>query len=260
VTNKIHAAQVSITWDPPNPGNSVVGYKVYYGSESRAYSSSIDVGNLTTCIVDGLSPTQTYYFAITAYNNSSNESDYSSELVWDNIPPTISGPDEINLGPQSSLPMVMPDLRRHITITDDFSPGSNVMISQKPGAGATLVNVPSWIIFTAMDEAGNRAGLIVSATDKTEDPRCNDRPLTPKVAISMEDGQPIVRYAVTGTTDISSTNRQNTVTLEWCTNLCTSEWHPIPGYENMPVTNKTSTYRFTNRVQTSFFRIRTRLE
>ena len=75
----------TITWDAPTtnadgtPLTDLAGYKLYYGTSSGNYSVAIDVGNVTTFKVDGLS-SGTYYFAVTAYDASGNESDYSNEV------------------------------------------------------------------------------------------------------------------------------------------------------------------------------------
>jgi hypothetical protein len=77
---------VSLAWNTPTtyndgtPATGVVGFKVYYGTESRMYTNVIDVKNVTSYTVNGLWPA-TYYLAITAYDSSGIESDYSPELV-----------------------------------------------------------------------------------------------------------------------------------------------------------------------------------
>ncbi len=86
------AGDAILTWNPNT--DSVAGYKVYYGTVSHTYGSPIDVGNQTTYTVTGL-PTGTYYFAVTAYNSSQNQSGFSNEVsktiaVADTTPPTIS--------------------------------------------------------------------------------------------------------------------------------------------------------------------------
>jgi hypothetical protein len=55
------------------------GYKVYYGTSSGNYTVLKNVGNVTTYKVGNLS-SGLYYFAVTAYDTSGNESDYSNEV------------------------------------------------------------------------------------------------------------------------------------------------------------------------------------
>jgi len=92
------AYDVTLSWDPPTtnidgtPITDLAGYKVYYGNSSGTYTSSIDVGNTTTYTITGLQP-GTYYFAVTAYDTSGNESDYSNEVtetIVGNQKPTVT--------------------------------------------------------------------------------------------------------------------------------------------------------------------------
>ena len=73
------AATVTLEWDP-NTEPELAGYKIYWGTSSGNYTSSKDVGNTTTCTITGLDEGKTYYFAATAYDASSNESDYSDQI------------------------------------------------------------------------------------------------------------------------------------------------------------------------------------
>jgi len=75
----VWAAQIKLAWDA-NTESDLAGYKVYYGSGSRSYGSSIDVGKVTAHTLTGLTEGQTYYIAVTAYNKSYSESGYSNEV------------------------------------------------------------------------------------------------------------------------------------------------------------------------------------
>lgn len=75
------AAEVTLAWDP-NQETELSGYRVFSGSASRNYAGAVDVGNRTSCVLSGLEPGKTYYFAAKAYNNAGEESDYSSEVVY----------------------------------------------------------------------------------------------------------------------------------------------------------------------------------
>jgi len=68
------------TWDA-NVETDLSGYKIYYGDESRIYSKSIDVGNVIEYIWSDIwTANVTYYFAVTAYDSTFNESDFSDEV------------------------------------------------------------------------------------------------------------------------------------------------------------------------------------
>ena len=57
----------------------VLGYKVYWGTESRNYEANADAGPNPTYTVKGLTPGQTYFFAVSAYS-SGGESALSAEV------------------------------------------------------------------------------------------------------------------------------------------------------------------------------------
>jgi len=80
------AGDATLSWDAPTtnedgtPLTDLAGYKVYYGTSSGNYSQSIDVGNVTTYVVNNLTEGLTYYFTATAYDILANESKYSNEV------------------------------------------------------------------------------------------------------------------------------------------------------------------------------------
>jgi hypothetical protein len=73
------ASALTLAWDP-NAEADLNGYKIYYGKRSGNYGFVIDVGNVTRYTVTGLDPETRYYFALTAYDNAANESDFSGEV------------------------------------------------------------------------------------------------------------------------------------------------------------------------------------
>jgi hypothetical protein len=75
------SATVTVAWDP-NPEPTVAGYNMYYGTSSGRYTSSVDVGSATRCAISALQEGVTYYLAVTAYDESGNQSGYSDEIVY----------------------------------------------------------------------------------------------------------------------------------------------------------------------------------
>lgn len=75
------AATVQVTWNP-NTEPDLAGYKLYHGTASGQYGEPIDVGNVTGHVME-ITPQHgaTYYFALTAYDTSGNESGYSDEAT-----------------------------------------------------------------------------------------------------------------------------------------------------------------------------------
>lgn len=72
----------TLAWDAVGDSR-VAGYRVYYGLASRDYAQAkgagLNAGGCTTYVVNGLDRGRTYYFAVTAYDASGNESDFSNE-------------------------------------------------------------------------------------------------------------------------------------------------------------------------------------
>jgi len=76
------AATVQLTW-APNSEPDVAGYIVFYGTSSRQYVASIDVGNQTSLQFVEPDPTVRYYLAVRAYTVSGLQSDFSAEVSTD---------------------------------------------------------------------------------------------------------------------------------------------------------------------------------
>lgn len=101
-TEQLIAGTATLSWTAPTTNadgttlTDLAGYKVYYGTTSGNYSQSVDIGNLTAYQVINLTDGATYYFAVTAYDTSANESSFSNEVsksiqAVDTTPPAISG-------------------------------------------------------------------------------------------------------------------------------------------------------------------------
>src|SRR5437773_5012230 len=73
------SAALTLTWDPDSE-EDLGGYKVYVGSSSRMYGVPTDIGRVTTYKAPGLQPNTTYFFTVTAYNLSGNQSGFSNEV------------------------------------------------------------------------------------------------------------------------------------------------------------------------------------
>lgn len=74
-----YALGVSVSWRE-NREDDIAGYRVHYGTSSRYYQHSLDVGPYTSVDIDDLRGGVTYYVAVSAYDYSGNESDYSQEV------------------------------------------------------------------------------------------------------------------------------------------------------------------------------------
>lgn len=99
------ADPVTVTWDP-SPDSGVVGYVVYVGTQSGAYTTNYDVGNTSYFVFPDATAGQLYFFSVAAY-----------------VPGPIIGPASAEVSGFSDAPPVLVD------------PGSQ---TSAVGAAATL--------------------------------------------------------------------------------------------------------------------------
>jgi len=103
----VTAAQLRLAWDP-NKESDLAGYKVYFGTSSKQYTASVDVGNVNVYVLRGVKEGQTYYIAVTAYDLYFNESNYSIEVNGVAIEPS----PPISLVPPTIVPSPIPEPAR----------------------------------------------------------------------------------------------------------------------------------------------------
>ena len=75
------ADSVTLAWDA-NPQPDIAGYRVKYGTVSREYTQTLEVGAATRATVADLAVGNTYFFAVTAYNAADMESKPSNEVSF----------------------------------------------------------------------------------------------------------------------------------------------------------------------------------
>lgn len=76
------ATEVLVEWNP-NAEADLAGYKLYYGTTSRTdgtYAETVVIDNKDSTSWSFTLPGDTYYFALTAYDVSGNESAFSEEV------------------------------------------------------------------------------------------------------------------------------------------------------------------------------------
>jgi hypothetical protein len=76
VTNENILVQIT-----PSIDTNVVGYNIYYGSQSSNYTSKINIGNNTNTIISIPNVSPTNYFNATDYDVLSNESGFCNECA-----------------------------------------------------------------------------------------------------------------------------------------------------------------------------------
>lgn len=162
--------KVKLTWNTVSV-NDIDGYKVYYGTESRVYDISEDVKNLNSYTTQDLTEGQTYYFAVTAYDTASNESQFSAEqhILIENLditPPTIYA---VEIRDANTVNMVFSEEVER-TSAENIS---NYTIQSGIQIQSVTLNETSRIavIKTSAHQAGIKYDIFVSnVTDKAETP------------------------------------------------------------------------------------------
>ncbi|RII27488.1 MAG: hypothetical protein CXR30_15370 [Geobacter sp.] len=128
IQSTCYAYDVTLSWvadsDP-----TVIGYKVYYqqGSTAVPFNASgavegpspIDNHALTTATVSGLDPNKAYYFAVTKYYSTGEESPYSNIVdVPEGFAPTVSITSPTNNASVSGIVSVATEALDNVGVTN----------------------------------------------------------------------------------------------------------------------------------------------
>jgi hypothetical protein len=138
--SSLFALDVSIAWDR-NKETDVVGYKVYWGYASRKYPWFIDVSDTTAMTIENLPDSVNIYFAVTAYDENGNESDYSQELRLGPGPGFVLGTNYPNpFNPSTQIPFfLMKRIEVHLAIYDILGREVKLLVEGEKDAGNHLV-------------------------------------------------------------------------------------------------------------------------
>ncbi len=150
------ASYLTLAWDP-NTEQDLAGYRIYYGTASREYVDSIDVGNVTTYRLDDLLEDVTYFLAVTAHDNSGNESDFSNEVSGIGIPDPTNVPPTADAGPDQTV-------REGVTVTLDASNSSD----PDDGIASYLWEQTTGIAVTLSDPTKANPTFVAPLVDESE--------------------------------------------------------------------------------------------
>ncbi|MFO1512654.1 MAG: Ig-like domain-containing protein [Verrucomicrobiota bacterium] len=169
------AGSVTLAWDA-SPDASAVGYRIYYGPASGAYTNSATVGNVTTAVLTNLVNGSTYYFAATAYNSVGEESPFSNETSYSvpgastNQIPTLdpissltinedAGAQTVNL---SGITSGSVNEAQTLTVT---ATSSNPSLIPNPSVTYTSPNTTGSLAFTPTANGNGSATISVTVND-----------------------------------------------------------------------------------------------
>lgn len=204
-TQKAAAATASLTWNA-NPETNITGYKVSYGTTSGVYPNVVSVGTSPATSISGLTEGTTYYFAVSAVNQSGLQSALSSQVSY-LVPTTVV----TNKAPTALLASVTTKEDTSVAIilqgTDPentplaFSVVGNPTKGTLSGTGANMTYLPS-VDFSGSDSFTFRVsdGFLnsMTATVSITVTPMNDAPAAiAKTVATIEDTQ--VAIVLTGT-------------------------------------------------------------
>jgi hypothetical protein len=185
-------AAVTFTWKA-NSEPDLGGYKLYVGTVPGYYAGFIDVGRATSFRVSDLVRGMPYYFALTAYNSSGLESDFTPELTA-TIPFVTGGgisavPGAPTNGLVNELTNTTPALVETTNAPPYFDPLPDIVISQDTTNQSVL-------LLGLTSGADSEADLLISATSSVPELIPN-----PEVSYSEADATAVLMLApITGAT------------------------------------------------------------
>jgi hypothetical protein len=209
---------IGLTW-APNSESDLAGYKLYRGSSSGKYDWVKDVGLSTIIQVDNLTPNQTYYFAVTAYNTQKIESEPSNVVEFtpipEVIPPEAIG-DSISVAEDSSKVIT---LQATTSTTEAARAGLFYSITSQPSHGVLIGTCPNLTYQPSADFSGTDSfdfqvsdgtSTSLPATISISVTPVNDPPVAVGFAVTAIGGTPVA-FAL-NYLDIDSTSLTSTIT------------------------------------------------
>jgi hypothetical protein len=194
---------VNVTWQP-STNSGVVGYNVYYGTQSQVYTNKLSVGNLTATNVSGLVPGATYYFAATSYGALNQESPYSPEISYAVPAAAISQPPVITPSVSTSTATVGNSLTFGIKATGSGPLTYSLGAGAPAGAWINPTNgLFHWVPQTSQAGTTNVISVIVTENGNTSLSTTQSFTLVVQDYINLALGSTVVAAGSTGGLDLT---------------------------------------------------------
>lgn len=135
---------VALAWDP-SPDSSVVGYRIYYGTQTGNWTNHIDVGSQISVTLAGFTPQTTNFLTVKAYDANQMESEPSNEIQY--IAPGVPSPTlstavaKLNTKGVKLNFQATSGVEYRIEATEDFKNWTTVLTTNVPVSGPISLNL-----------------------------------------------------------------------------------------------------------------------
>jgi len=201
------ATSASFSWDASKMGD-IAGYKFYYDTDSSGYhyANSVDLGNVVTKSLTGLTAGKTYYVAVSTYDTDGNESWYSKEVsVTMNNTPVIAAVSDVTMNEDesSTITLTATDVENDAITYSAVSDTNTVSVSVS-SATLTLTPNANWHGVANIKAYASDGSSKDSTSFKLTVTPINDAPTAFEwVSIALD------------TVNITQSNLADTYTLQW---------------------------------------------
>ena len=198
------ASSIQLSWDA-NPEPDLMGYNVYMGTSQGSYNTTKNAGPNPSYVFQNLSQGITYYFTVTAYDQTKNESLPSEEVsvkIADIITPTTPGNLTLNSASNSQLALSWTASTDNVGVTGYDVARNNVVIGQ-PTTNAFVDKTAS---------PGMTYLYTVKARDTSGNVSASSTPLT--VSVPLASLQDMISPSVPQNLTVNSTSNTQ-VAFSW---------------------------------------------
>lgn len=220
IAGPAYAATATVSWNA-NGEPDLAGYHVRYGTSPGSHPTVVDAGNTTSQAISGLTAGVTYYFVVTAYDSSANESgpslEVSATVPGGNTPPSVTAPSNRSVEATGTLTAVS----LGTASATDAEDGSLTATPDDTGPFAVGTHTITW---TATDSGGlsaidtqtvtvrdSTAPSVTAPSDRTVEATGT---LTP-VSLGSASATDLVDGTVTASADDTGPFARGTHTITW---------------------------------------------
>ena len=171
------ADSATLTWDRADSHTNLAAFVLKYGTTSGSYTGQVSVAtNLTSAMVNNLTPGVAYFFVVTAIDVTNQESDPSNQISYSvpvagtNLPPTLNPISDVttrgDAGWQTITLTGVTDGETTETQTVTVTTvSSNPSLIPAPEVDYASPNTTGTLIFAPVPKAFGTATITVTAND-----------------------------------------------------------------------------------------------